>query len=626
MYAHIHSVLPRRFRTVLLAGTAALCANSASSFADETVATSQEVVVSATRVETTPDKVGSSVTVISKEEIERRAKPTLIDTLAGTPGLTFTRTGGIGSTTQVKLRGGNPGQSQVLIDGIQLNDGASTDNSFDFDTLLSNGVERVEVLRGPQSALYGNDAMTGVVNVVTARGRGPMSAHLLGEYGSYGTARGGFGVSGGGNGYGYALNGAWLRTDGFSRVTNTTEKDGANQRGIHGAVNYDVTDNWTVDVVGGLFDGRTDYDNFRSDGLNLAKKTLRYGKIDNTVSLMDGKVESTLSLSLADTDRSYDEPSGWIPHTNYGSMRTSAELLTNISLRDEDVLTIGLASKRETAKVVSDYITVRTVDIDEAVVTNSIYGQYMLALGERLNVTFGLRRDDNDAFGGNNTYRVAAAYRLLETDTTLRASVGTGAKAPTLYQLYAPIYGNPNLRTEESVGADAGVEQRFLNGRLVGSVTGFWNRFENLINFENSSYVNVGKAHTEGVELAARHKITEDIRVKGSYTYMVAENDTTGRWLARRPRHSAGVLVDWTPMDGLDLGVTTLMVGKQLDSSSTNRENNAYTVMDFSASYAITDTVTVYGRVDNLFNADYEEVLGYNTPGRSAYAGFKIKM
>jgi vitamin B12 transporter len=160
----------------------------------------------------------------------------------------------------------------------------------------------------------------------------------------------------------------------------------------------------------------------------------------------------------------------------------------------------------------------------------------------------------------------------------------------------------------------------------VGSAGLFWNRFENLINFQNSSYVNVGKAHTEGVELAARYAVTTTLKTKASYTYTVAEDDTTNRWLARRPRHMGTLAADWQATDALSLGATLHVVGKQLDSTTTNRVNNTYTVADFDASYALTGNVSVYGRIENLFNADYEEVRSYNTPGRAGYVGLKVKM
>lgn len=619
----IHPNLSR----LLLAGVAFASPLAALSAGAQDVALlTPEVVVSATRLETSVDKVGSSVTVVTGEEMERRGKISLIDALSGVPGLSFTRTGGVGATTQIKLRGGDSGQTQVLIDGVQINDGASTDNSFDFDLLTTSGVERVEVLRGPQSGLYGADAMTGVVNIITKRGRGPLTAQALGEIGSFNTRRSVVSASGGGERFGVAVNGSWARSDGFSRVSNTNEKDGFNQRSFGGSFSADLTEFWSVEAAGGVYDGRSEYDAYGADGLNQAKKTLRYGKLDNIVTLLDGRLENVFSLSTTTTDRSYDEPRGFIPHTNYGSTRTNMEYRGNLKLRVEDVLTAGVARKRESAVVVSDYGARRSVDVDRTISTNSYYAQYLLAATESLHLTFGGRSDDNDAFGVANTYRVAAAYRIDDTGTILRASYGTGSKAPTLYQLYAPLYGNRNLEVEKSKGADIGVEQNFLKGKLTGSATLFWNRFENLINFENSRYVNVGKALTEGVELAARWSVTDRFGVKGSYTYTIAENESADRWLARRPRHMATLSADWSPLDGLDLGATVKAYGKQLDSTFSNRVNNAYVVADFNAAYAVTDAVSVFGRVENLFNADYEEVRGYNTPGRAAYAGLKLKM
>lgn len=621
-------------RLALGAAAVALAAPGAAFAADQVAhqvaqlapETAPEMVVTATRVETSTDKIGSSVTVVTGEELERRGRASLVDALSAVPGLSFTRAGGVGGTTQVKLRGGDSGQTQVLIDGVQVNDGASTDAAFDFDILSASGIKRVEVLRGPQSALYGADAMTGVVNIITNRGRGPLKAQALGEIGSFQTRRTQASVSGGGERFGAAVSGSLARSEGFSRASRTTEEDGYNQRSFNGSFSADLTDFWTVEAAGGVFDGRSEYDATGADAYNTAKKTLRYGKVDNIVTLLDGRLENILTLSTTAADRSYDEPKGFYKHNNYESTRSTVEYRGNLKLRDADVLTAGALRKRETAVIVNDYGGFTSKDVDRTISTNSLYAQYMLAATKNLNVTVGGRSDNNDAFGVFNTYRLAAAYKFDETDTILRGSYGTGAKAPTMFQLYAPIYGNKNLQVEESVGADVGVEQGFLKGKLVGSAALFWNRFENLINFENSSYVNIGKARTEGLELAARWAALDNLNLKASYTYTIAENETTDRWLARRPRHMASLLADWSPIENLNVGGALRGYGKQLDSTFSNKVNNAFIVADMDAAYALTSNLSVYGRVENLFNANYEEVRGFNTPGRAAYAGVKIKM
>lgn len=619
-HAHRH---PYRSRLRTRAAFAALLPAAAMApAAMAQVYEAPEVVVSATRIETPPEKVGSSVTVIDGRDIERRGKSQLLDALQGVPGVTITRNGGVGATSQIRVRGADPGQTQVLIDGVQVNDPSSNDNSFNFDALLATGIDRIEVLRGPQSALYGNDAMGGVVDIVTSRGRGPLSVTGLAEAGSHHSYRAAAGVSGGTERAGYALNGAYLRTDGISRVADTTEDDGAKQRALTGKAGVDLTGFWTVDVAGGIFDLRSEYDGFGFDAPYFGKHVLRYGKMDNTVSLFGGRMENILSVSVVDTSRSYDEPGGFIPRSNYDGTRSTLEYRANIHVDEDDTLTIGAQRKLETARIVSDYGGGAVVDLDRTVGTNSFYGQYLFGYDDRLFLTFGARHDDNEDFGTENTVRVTAAYLLKESGTTLRGSVGTGAKAPTLYQLYAPYYGNANLRTEQSVGADLGVEQAFWGKRVTAGVTGFWNRFEDLIAFDDT-YVNIARARTLGVEVAVAYRPIDALRLTGSYTYLYSEDLDTGRVLPRRPRHAAALGADWQATERLNVGGDLRFVGPQLDSNFSDRDNAAYTVLDANVSYALTDGVAVFGRIENLFNADYQETLQYDAPGRSFFAGVR---
>ncbi|MGQ9371974.1 TonB-dependent receptor plug domain-containing protein [Azospirillum sp. ST 5-10] len=581
-----------------------------------------DVVVSATRLATAPDKVGSSVTVISGESIEEGGKPELFDALQGVPGVSLSRNGGMGATSTVRLRGAESAQTQVLIDGVLVNDPANANGEFDFDALAVTGIDRIEVLRGPQSALYGNDAMGGVISVVTKRGRGPLKVSGLAEAGSHNTWRLSAGASGGTERFGYAVNATSLGTDGFSAFPGGDEADGARNRALTAKVGADLTDTWTVDVAAGIFDLRSDYDETSRDAPYVKEKTLRYGKIDNTVFLLDGRLENVFTLSGTSTDRSFDEPGGYIPHSNYSGSRWTAEYRANYQVDDTDVLTVGALHEVESARIVNEDGGVRTVGVDDSVDTNAVYGQYLLGLWDDLSLTFGVRHDRNEEFGPKTTVRTAAAYAIDGTGTTLRASIGTAGKAPTLFQLYDPTYGNPGLSPESSVGADAGVEQTFLGKRATVSATVFWNRFSDLIAFDDT-YQNIEDARTWGVESAAALKVSDALRLTASYTFLRAENLSTGRELPRRPHHQASLGAVWQVTDAARVGGTLRFVGEQLDSTYTNIRNDAYTVVDLQASYAVTPAVSAFGRIENLFDADYQEVARYNSSGRAFYAGIK---
>jgi len=586
-----------------------------------------EVVVSASRLETAPERVGSAVTVISGADVERMGRPDVFGALQGVPGVALTRNGGIGTTAYARVRGAEPGQTQVLIDGVLVNDPASIDNAFNFDALAVTALDRIEVLRGPQSALYGNDAMGGVISIVTKRGKGAPTVTGLAEAGSYATHRQAVGVSGGTDRVGYALSGTNLYTGGYSRLANTAEKDKARGRGVTGKADVDVTENWTVGVAGGLFDLRSDYDASSRDAPYRLEKTLRYGKLDNSVTLFGGRMENVVSLSATSTDRSFDEPRTATPHTNYEGTRVSGEYRANIHVDADDVLTVGAARVRESARITTDNGRRTTLGTDASLTTDSVYGQYVLGLWDRLTVTLGGRHDHNDRFGGKSTVRATASYRLKESGTTLRASIGTAGKAPTLFNLYAPIYGNPSLRPESSTGADVGVEQAFLDRRLTVSVTAFHNRFSDLITFESATntYANVDRARAQGLEAGATWQAGQDLKVTATYTFTDSRNETTGRALPRRPKHQGSLGAVWQATEAAQVGGQVRFVGPQADSTFNNAINAAYTVVDAQAGYALTEAVTLYGRVENLFNADYQEVARYATPGRSGYVGVKAK-
>jgi vitamin B12 transporter len=626
-------LMPVSFRYLCLCGAAAIAMPAFAETADpaasgDAATVVPEVVVSATGLETDPAKVGSTVTVIGAPEIARKGADGVYEALRGVPGLSFARAGGTGSAASVRLRGADAGHTQVLIDGIEVNDPSGMDNSFDFDGLSTAGVQRIEVLKGPQSALYGSAAMGGVIDIETRPARGPISGSASLEAGSYRTLRGTASVSGGMEKAGLALDGSFLTTGGFSRVADTLEKDGARQRTVHGRFTADPTDWWSVDIAGGLVDQRFDYDDYGADGDDKGKKVLRYGKIDNTVRLFGDRLENVLSLSVADTQRTSDEPLGWVRHATFSGVRSAAEYRANLRVDAEDTATLGVRRQIETVKTVNDGAT----DVNRVLGMNSVFGQYVFGTGpnllgwnDQLTVTVGGRYDRHDTFGGHGTYRTAAAYRLGDTGTTLRASLGTGFKAPTAFQLYATTYGNPGLRPETSQGADAGVEQTFLGGKVDTRATLFWNRFRNLIGFNSTAntYANTKRARTRGAELAVTWKPIETLSLTATYTYLDSRDLDSGKTLPRRAPHTRRLGVDWKATEALTVSGDVRLVGSQRDFPDSDTFNAPYTVANAKVSYDVTKTVSVYGRAENLFNASYQEVRGYKEAGRSLYVGVK---
>lgn len=581
------------------------------------------VVVSANLVPTPIDQVGSSVTVLTREDIERTGDAHVIDLLKRVPGVSINHNGGTGATAQLRIRGSDTGQVKILIDGVEVNDPGATANDFDFNAFLVTEIEQIEVLRGPQSALYGNDAMGGVINIITRKGQGPMRVTGLVEGGSYQTFRQGVGVSGSLGGFSYALSGANFQTKGFSRVTAGDEKDGTRTQSVNGRFSYDFNSIFSLEAGGGFTHMVSEYDpSSTRDGPNEIEKHMGHGRVAAKVKLFDGRWDNTLSATGSRTERDYDQPASASRYSTFDGDRYGLEYRGSVKIDRDDVLTFGAARETETARSTNIRGGAKVTDLDRDLRTDSLYAQYLLGLWDDLHLTAGIRHDDVQGFGGETTYRLTGAYTVPGWRTILRASYGTAAKAPTLYQLYAPTYGNATLRPEKSKGFDFGFEQPLLNGRLTIGATAFHNDYRNLIAFQDY-YVNIARARTQGIEATMRAEITPDLTVGVGYTFLDSEDRDTGRDLPRRPRHSANLSADYLGIRGFRIGGAVRYVHQQLNSASSTVELDSFIVVDALVSYDITEKVAAYVRVENLFDEKYQEALNYRTPGRSAYLGLK---
>lgn len=608
------------FGPLLLAGLATLPAAAQSAPTTEVA----ELVVSANRLPTEASRVGASVDVIDRAEIDRRQQVQALDLLKRLPGVSISRNGGFGSTSTVRLRGSESGMVKVLVDGVEVNDAASTGNEFDFNSLLTGDIEKIEVLKGPQSALYGNDAMGGVINIITRQGSGAPRITALAEAGSYGTFRQQAGISGASNGTSFALNASNLHTDGFSRTFIGPEKDGSDARAVSGKLAVQANELLRFDLSGGWSWLDSDYDPFAADGAASQKKEMWQGRAAADLSLLDGRFTNNFAVSAASTQRDFDEPTGWYTASTFDSRREALDYQGNLHL-GRDIATFGLSVDSETAKTTNTTAFGLEPGIDDKVTTKSAFLQYQAELLDNLTVTAGGRVDDHDAFGSKATYRLTSAYQVPASGTILRASYGTAYKAPTLYQLYAPLYGSASLRPEESKGLDAGIEQPLLDGKVTLGASLFRNFYDNLIGF-TTAYVNVAKARTQGVELSAQIRPLESLRLSANYTFLDATDRISGDDLPRRPRNSANASIDWDATQQLTLGAALHYTSKQHDNAfDSTAILDGSTVVDATMRWQGWENVSLFGRVENLFDANYQEVLNYRAPGRSAYGGVQVR-
>lgn len=645
----------------LLAASVSFCALSIGVAHAQSIAESApapDFVVTATRSPLAISRAGSAISVITAEEIAKESPKSPADVLRRVPGVTVVETGGPGGTTTVRIRGAEAGQTLVLIDGIRVNDPASGSGEFDFSNLSAVDIERIEVLRGPQSALYGSDAMGGVINIITRKGKGAPRVTVGVEGGSYGTKAGRAAVSGSNGPVSYAFSTTGFDTAGFSRYgyrigriegprVLPLEADGARRLGAAGRVAVAISPDVELEVGGYTSYNEAQYDDGFSalaDSPSQSQQRLYEGHTRLTAYAFGGLLKNTVLVSGSRTNRHYRDVGSFSPpalnwsNTGFTGDRVAAEYQGDLKLDAFGLLTFGAKAERErftsTSRDVLPFPSPLRETNDASQTTRSLYALHQFSLFENLHLSLGGRFDsieDGDSFG---TWRATAAYVIPDSGTKLRGSVGTGAKAPTLYQQFDPFYGTPGLKSERSIGFDVGVDQHLLDDRLLLSATFFANRFRNLIDFASSDicrpdqafgcFVNVDRARTTGIELSADVDVIPSwLRVKATYTHLEAFDEETDLRLARRPRDEGRLGLVVTPVAGLSIEPSVVFVGARYSSAGERNKLQPYARLDVYADYRINDTFSVYARAENLTDARYQEVYNYGTAGRSFYAGLR---
>lgn len=609
----------------------------------------EDVTVTANRIAQETSRVGDSVTVITAKEQRRSQKAAVSDLLAMTPGVTVARTGGFGGTTTLRIRGAESHQTMVLIDGVKLNDPSSASGEFNFSDLITTDYAQIEVLRGPQSTLWGSQAIGGVVNIVTPVPEGPLSGAVSAEGGTHETALlRGF-AQAGGDRFGWRVGGNYLTSDGissFSRDLGGRESDGYRNVGFNARGILRITDNVSAEIRSTWSDGRTQYDGFVGSGL---ADTPEYGTTEELTTyagvkfnVFDGRFENRIGFAYTDTDREDTDPSSPVPKTFDADGRNERwEYQGTLRITDRVSTIVGLESERSELSTASPTtFEPNPTPLTGEVQIDSAYAQVNVTPIDALSLSAGVRYDDHDTFGGHTTTRASAAWSVTPS-TILRASYGEGFKAPTLYQLYS-LYGNLNLEAEEAESWDAGIEQHFFNKQLVVSATYFDRDTTNMIDFvscfrvtspqclaqPDGYYDNFQQTNAKGVELVAAAHLTEQLSLTVNYTNMDAENTARGtanfgHALPRRPDETANAQVSYEWPVGLTTTVAVQHSSRSFDTISNASVLDSYTLVDFRAAYAVSDSLELYGRIENAFDEDYETANNYGTLGRTFYAGLR---
>ncbi len=644
--------MPNPFLKVTISASAICASLSAAAMAQDTLAEANQrepvIVVTANRTAQPLDKVGQSITVIDFAEIERRQTQAVADILRTVPGVSITRNGGVGTSTSVFIRGAESDQTVALVDGIKLNDPSSPGGGFNFGNLLIGNIERIEVLRGPSSVLWGSQAIGGVINMITRQPTQDLSVNLRGEYGYRDTGQLVGNIAGKAGPLSASVGAGYFRTDGisaYSEARGGTEKDGYENYGANGNFNLALSDAISIDARGWYSEGRVNIDGFPPPSfafgdVNEESRTREIvGYTGINAALFEGRFRNRLGYAYTDTRRRSIALDGPASETFAGHGRNERiEYQGIFDIAEGWQLTGGL--ERETSRFSSSSFgaapSVGRARID------SVYAQIVASPLSGLTLTGGVRHDNHNRFGGATTFGASGVYAISQTGTTLRASYAEGFKAPSLFQLQSD-FGNQRLQPERSKGWDAGITQDLVDGRLQASATYFRRDSDDLIIFiscplprtgicagrPSGTYDNVSKARAEGVEIGLMMQPVDALRLQANYTYTDATNRSPGnanfgRQLVRRPQHSVNALIDYRWGFGLETGVTLTHVGANFDNANNSRKVEGYVLADLRASFPLTDRVEIYGRVENLFDERYETVFRYGSPGRAGYVGVRL--
>lgn len=579
-------------------------------------ASTNEVIITATRINTPLNQMATSASIITANDIDNGCKATLSDLLQGLPGVSMSRSGGPGQATQIYLRGGKPQHTQIMIDGVRMN-GQLDLSGYDMANLQLVDIDRIEVLKGPHSPLYGSDAMAGIINIVTRKGAGNPTPYYQVEGGSYGTWRAATGVSGGDSQMNYNASISHYDRQGESALKNNSEKDGTVNTTVAARIGMNPTDFSELILTLRYIDATSDYD----DGFGTAHSAFKYDteqlitRAETTALLANELIEATAGISYLMLDR-YEYGFS----STYNADTVSADWANTIFIHDDHTLLLGVDGYRD------DFIFDEGFGTTEDDLYNvGAFGTYQAYISEPWTATLGIRHDEHSEFNDEATYQASSAYTIKATGTRIKGSYGTGFKAPISYQLFSP-FGNPDLKPEESQGWEVGMEQQILSNRLEIGVTYFSTDYENMIDFDfgTSTYGNIAEASTDGFELYGSTTPVDDLSLRLAYTYLDNDDITGGSFHLKRPQHQIDADMNYSVGDRLNFNLSASYVGERKDIGSAVMDS--YVLVGVAARYQATDKLEVYGRIENLLDEDYETVAGYNTDDLSAYAGIKVSL
>jgi vitamin B12 transporter len=619
--------MPRLYYTPIAFALATLF--STVSIAAETQIAEQnaqdDIVISASRVETKRIESGSSVTVLDAQYIKENQARTVAELLQDVPGVSVASNGGLGQATSVFIRGADSNKTLVIIDGVEINDLSSITGGYNFAHLMANNVERIEVLKGSQSAFWGSDAMGGVINIITKKGKSGFHPTASIETGAHNYHKENISLSGAQGNSHYSISASNLKTDGISSKVDDlddNDDDGYKNQNISLKAGHQVTDIFAMDTVLRYSDSETEYDGYSIDANSTNQQ--RQAKINTYLNLLDNQWKNRLSVAYSDSEN--ETFSGSTSTSEYEGQKIKTDLQSDYYFKPVNQYTqrLSFIAEHENDKYQS-----WSMDEKQRIEASGVVFGYGIDWAKTIFVNAAIRSDFNDKFDNTSTYHIDTSVWVSD-GTRLHASQGTGVKNPTLGQLYGyspsawgDYVGNSDLQPEKSSSWDAGVEYNFANADAYIDLTYFDSHYTDMHDYQSNTYINLdNKATARGVELAGKVKVSSKLRVNTAYTF-IETNDGNGNELLKRAKHTVSINSNYKYTDNLSANIGVRYIGERLDYGNTELDD--YTVVNIGAAYQVQEHITINARLENALDKDYQEVSGYNTDPLTAYVGFSFK-
>jgi vitamin B12 transporter len=601
-----------------------------------------DVVVTADRFPTDPDKVTSSYTVITNEEMQRRQLRTAADVLRTVPGVSVQQSGGPGTQTSIFIRGADSDHTLVLIDGITANDPSSPNGAIDFAHFLTENLDRIEVVRGPMSTMYGSQAIGGVVNLVTKAGKGPMNGAAFTELGTRLTSNSGAYVRGSEGRFNYNITAALMYSPNdtivpapFTPPGGFVDIDPYRNVTLASRLGFDINDNTQLTWFGRYIDTQVKFDQVGLEDPNATEFTQQFfNRVELDGSYFDGRWKPVVGVNYSNIyrhDQDFPSVQNPFPSTQdsyFNGRRLQADWKNLISVIEQLDLIGGIDFDQQWA-----YNNADGVQGWGAMAQTGFYGQVRSSPFAGFNVNVGGRVDVNNSFGTVSTWRAGASYLWAPTDTKVKASYGTAFKAPALFELYGAGFfcaGNRNLQPEYSRGYEVGVEQGMFDRKVTAGITYFFNTYTGLIQCPPpfTSLQNVNNAQSEGFEVFVHIRPFKWLDFHFEYTNLITRNVDANQPLVRRPGDTFDLRGEIRPWENVLFGFSVLHVESRHDFDAISGaiiQPSPYTLLRFTAAYDVTPKVQLFARAENVLNQVYEEPEGFQAPYFQAFFGVKAR-